>query len=64
MIHPYCRKQDARILQLRAEQPGRQRLTYREIAAVLTQEFGIERDAHSVQVRMTQLACMPEEEMA
>jgi len=62
MVHPYTKEQDARLIELRTDKPGQPRKTYREIGEILTREFSIERDAHSVQVRMTQLACAPEEE--
>jgi IS30 family transposase len=49
--HPYSEAQDRRLLELR-----RANKKYREIAAMLTAEFGIPRNAHSVQVRATMLA--------
>lgn len=58
-VHPYIKAHDARLLDLRTDKPGQPRKTYREIGEILTQEFGIERDAHSVQVRMTLLAAAP-----
>lgn len=58
MIYPYSECEDARIEQLR--QQGR---VYREIGEILTREFGVERDAHSVQVRAMQLAAAPLEEV-
>lgn len=61
MVYPYAPEHDRRLIELRTDKPGRPRLTYREIGEILTKEFSIERDAHSVQVRMTQLACAPEE---
>lgn len=62
MVYPYTTEQDKRLIELRTDKPGEKRKTYREIGEILTREFGVERDAHSVQVRMTQLACAPEEE--
>ncbi len=53
-IHPYAPEHDARIEALRAE--GK---VFREIGEIITAEFGIERDAHSVQVRITQLSAAP-----
>src|SRR4051812_29957069 len=49
-IHPYTEEHDARIEALRVE--GK---VYREIGEIVTREFGIERNAHSVQVRIVQL---------
>lgn len=54
-IHPYTEEHDARLEELRTS--GK---VYREIAEILTSEFGIHRTAHSVQVRNTQLAASPE----
>lgn len=53
-IHPYSVEHDARIEQLRAE--GKK---HREIGEIVTREFGIARSAHSVQVRIVQLAASP-----
>ncbi|WP_375782857.1 hypothetical protein ACE10Z_23370 [Bradyrhizobium sp. Pha-3] len=53
-VHPYSPEHDARIEALRAEG-----LVFREIGEIVTREFGIERDAHSVQVRITQLSAAP-----
>jgi hypothetical protein len=50
-INPYTPEQDRRLLELR-----RQRLVFREIAAILTTEFGVPRNMHSVQVRCIMLA--------
>lgn len=58
-IHPYQPEHDARIEQLRAD--GK---THREIAEIITAEFDIKRTAHSVQVRMVQLAADPSREGA
>lgn len=55
MIYPYTAEQDARIEQLRTE--GK---SFREIAETLTIEFGIERSAHSIQVRLVQLTVAPD----
>lgn len=59
MIYPYSAKQDARLEELRVE--GK---VFREIAETLTKEFGIERTAHSVQVRLVQLTAAPDGEAA
>lgn len=64
MVYPYAPEHDRRLIELRTDKPGRSRLTYREIGEILTREFSIKRDAHSVQVRMTQLACDPNIEAA
>lgn len=64
MVHPYTAEHDRRLVELRTDRPGAPRKTYREIGEILTREFGIERDAHSVQVRMTQLAASPDQEAA
>jgi hypothetical protein len=53
-IYPYLPEHDARIESLRAG--GN---VFREIAEIVTEEFGIERDAHSVQVRIVQLSAAP-----
>lgn len=53
-IHPYTDEHDARIEALRVE--GK---VYREIGEIVTREFGIERNAHSVQVRIVQLSAAP-----
>ncbi|SDD93511.1 hypothetical protein SAMN05216337_101785 [Bradyrhizobium brasilense] len=53
-VHPYSAEHDRRIESLRAQ--GK---VYREIGEIVTREFGIERDAHSVQVRITQLSAAP-----
>jgi len=50
-IHPYAESHDVRIETLRAQ--GK---SFREIAEAITAEFGIERSAHSVQVRNIQLS--------
>lgn len=53
-VYPYSPEHDARIEALRAQ--GK---VFREIGEIVTREFGIERDAHSVQVRITQLSAAP-----
>lgn len=58
-VHPYSEDHDSRLLELRTA--GK---VFREIGEILTAEFGIERDAHSVQVRMTLLAAAPDEQIA
>lgn len=55
-IHPYNAEQDKRLEALRAENKP-----FREIAEILTAEFGIVRTAHSVQVRLVQLTASPDE---
>lgn len=42
----------------------RERKKAEKVGEILTREFSIKRDAHSVQVRMTQLACDPNIEAA
>lgn len=56
-IHPYTEEHDAFILDLRSR--GK---VFREIGDLVTTKFGIERNAHSVQVRIIQLAAAPENE--
>jgi len=51
IVNPYKQEHDARITELRT-----QGLKYREIAEIVTREFGVPRNAHSVQVRITMLA--------
>ena len=53
-VHPYAAEHDKRIEELRAE--GR---PFREIGEIITREFGIARNAHSVQVRIVQLSAAP-----
>lgn len=55
MIYPYSEEHDAFIESMRAQ--GK---VFREIGEAVTARFGIERDAHSVQVRIIQLAASPE----
>lgn len=54
-IYPYSEEHDAAIETHRIT--GK---TYQEIAEAITAQFGIHRSAHSVQVRMVQLAATPE----
>lgn len=54
-IYPYNEEQDLRIEALRVE--GK---PFREIAEIVTAEFGFKRTAHSVQVRLVQLTASPE----
>lgn len=58
-VHPYTEEHDRFIEALRA-----QGLVYREIAQRVTAEFGIERNPHSVQVRLVQLAAAPDEALS
>jgi hypothetical protein len=60
-IHPYSPEHDARLLALRTLLPD---APYRVVAERLTTSFGIERDAHSVQVRLALLAAAPDEDAA
>lgn len=53
-IHPYAPEHDEFIEDLRAQ--GK---VFREIGELVTVKFGIKRDAHSVQVRIIQLAAAP-----
>lgn len=55
-IYPYSTEQDTRLEQLRVENKP-----FREIAEILTNEFGFKRTAHSVQVRLVQLTASPDE---
>ena len=55
IVHPYSHAQDRRIVELRTE--GK---LFREIAAIVSEEFGIARSMWSIQTRMLQLACAPE----
>ena len=55
MIYPYSPQQDHVIVELRARGKSKQ-----EIADVITEMFGIERDYHSVDVRLVQLAAAPD----
>jgi hypothetical protein len=50
-INPYTPEQDKRLIELR-----RQGLVFREIAEIMTREFGVPRNMHSVQVRCIMLA--------
>jgi hypothetical protein len=55
-VYPYTEEHDRRLLELRTA--GK---VFREIGETLTAEFGIERDAHSVQVRNVLLSAAPDE---
>jgi hypothetical protein len=57
--HPYTAEQDRRLIELR-----RGGLVFREIAAMLTREFGVPRNCHSVQVRCLMLAAYEGGELA
>lgn len=59
VVHPYLEQHDMLIEQLRAQ--GK---VFREIAAELTTRFGIDRTAHSIQVRLVQLSADPNRETA
>lgn len=59
VVHPYTKAQDDRLLALRIVGNS-----YRAIAEILTVEFGIERNCHSVQVRAVQLAAAPDDQEA
>jgi IS30 family transposase len=56
-VHPYSEEHDARVLELRSA--GR---IFREIAEILTAEFGIARSAHSIQVRIALLSAAPDDD--
>lgn len=58
-VHPYTEAHDRRLLELRTA--GK---VFREIGETLTAGFGIERDAHSVQVRNVLLSVGPDDEIA
>lgn len=58
-VHPYSPEHDAFITSLRSQ--GK---VFREIGELVTTKFGIERSAHSVQVRIIQLAAAPDSEVA
>lgn len=49
-VYRYTREQDARIVELRRQGKSR-----REIAEIVSVEFGIHRDKHSIEVRLTML---------
>lgn len=53
-IYPYAPEHDTFIEDLRTQ--GK---VFREIGELVTAKFGIERDAHSVQVRIVQLSAAP-----
>lgn len=54
-VHPYAEAHDAFIEALRCQ--GKK---FREIAELVTAEFGIPRNVHSVRIRLIQLAAAPE----
>lgn len=54
MIYPYSREQDELIVDMRTRG-----FSKKEIATKLTKKFGIERNHHSVDVRLVQLAAAP-----
>jgi hypothetical protein len=54
MIFPYSPEQDAMLVELRTKG-----LSKKLIARSLTEKFGIERNHHSVDVRLVQLAAAP-----
>lgn len=56
-IYPYAEEHDIAIERMRAQ--GK---VFREIADAITAEFGIDRTAHSVQVRLVQLSADPNRE--
>jgi hypothetical protein len=56
-VHPYAEEHDAFIEDLSARG-----LKYREIAELVTAEFGIARNVHSVRIRLIQLAAAPDEQ--
>lgn len=58
-VHPYAEAHDAFI-----ERLSSQGLNYREIAELVTAEFGIERNQFSVRIRLIQLAAAPDEMIA
>lgn len=57
-IHPYSDEQDRHLLDLRAANPT---APLRVIGELMTARFGIERNSHSVSVRLTLLAAAPDE---
>jgi hypothetical protein len=56
-IHPYSEEHDRRLLELRSTHPD---APLRVIGELITAEFGIERNSHSVAVRLTLLAAAPD----
>ncbi len=58
-VHPYTEAHDAFIESLRSQ--GKK---FREIAELVTAKFGIERNQHSVQVRIVQLSAAPDDQIA
>jgi hypothetical protein len=55
-VHPYSKEHDAFIENSRSQ--GKKP---REIAELVTKEFGIARNGHSVRIRLIQLAAAPDE---
>ena len=51
VVHPYTRRHDERLVELRVHGKNP-----REIADIITQEFGIVRTGHSIDVRLKMLA--------
>jgi hypothetical protein len=60
-IHPYAPEHDSKLMELRTAHPNFPR---RAIAEMLTEAFGIQRNAHSVHVRLILLAAAPDEPFA
>lgn len=60
-IYPYTEAQDIRLLEITAGNPQASR---RVIAEMMTAEFGIPRNSHSVSVRLVLLAAAPDDEIA
>lgn len=58
-VHPYAEEHDAFI-----EHLSSRGLRYREIAELVTAEFGISRNIHSVRIRLIQLAAAPDDQIA
>lgn len=58
-VHPYAEAHDAFI-----ERLSSQGMNYREIAELVTAEFGIERNQYSVRIRLIQLAAAPDDQIA
>lgn len=56
-VHPYSEDHDAFIEARRSEG-----LSFKDVAARVTEKFGIPRNEHSVQVRLVQLAAAPDED--
>jgi hypothetical protein len=60
-IRPYAPEHDSKLLELREAHPN---LPRRAIAEILTEAFGIERNAHGVHVRLILLTAAPDEPFA